>query len=506
MTHRVGNSHRVAGSGVAFHNLLRHSSIYGLGQILSRLASFLLLPVYTAYLRPADYGLLAILDLAAGILSLLLGRGIVTAVNRYHFEDRDEARRDQLWWTGLTFLAIMATAAVVPAWLLRDTLARLTLGPVQDYGGYYYTLTLGRIWFGIVGELPNSYLRVRKWSGVYIGSAFARLLLNIGLNIYFLIVLDLGVAGILLGNLIATGVKTTALTAIFLRLRGPYVLHWPLMRKLWQFGGPIIITALLSLIMHRADHYMLRLFLGLEQVGIYSLAYTVGQTINTLCLLPFAAIWEVEMYEIAEQPDAKHVYAKVFQYFAYGLMLVMLGVSLFARPILGFIAAPAYAEAIQLIPIVCLAYIFFSLHEHFRVPALLAKRTLSLLPAYIVAAVTNIGMNLIMIPLLGAAGAAWTSVLTFFMFSFIGLWRYRTIDRYDYPLLKCGAVLLGMAVSYLVYRSLDYLSLHYMWSLGMAAIIWLVWAVVLLGPLAWRLLVHRKENTVWGNLSLGDSR
>jgi O-antigen/teichoic acid export membrane protein len=325
-------------------------------------------------------------------------------------------------------------------------------------------------------------MRVRKWSELYVGMALARLFLNVALNLYFLVVLELGVAGILLGNLIATGTKTVALLVIFIRNRGPYVIHWHLVGQLWQFGGPLVGTALLSLAMHRADRYILRLFLGLEQVGIYSLAYTVGQTINTLFLLPFAAIWEVEMYEIAAQPNAKHIFAKVFQYFVYGLMLILLGVSLFAQPLLRLMASPAYAEAAPLIPIVCLAYIFFSLHEHFRAPVMLAKRTLTLLPVYLIATVANIGLNLIMIPLLETAGAAWASVITFMIFSFIGLWRYRMIDRYDYPLLKCGVVLAGMAISYIICRSFGRLQLHYSWTLGIAAIIWTAWAIALFGP------------------------
>ena len=155
--------------------------------------------------------------------------------------------------------------------------------------------------------------------------------------------------------------------------------------------------------MHQADRYLLRLFLDLDQIGIYALAYTIGRAVNTLCLLPFSAIWSVAIYEIATSRDAKQVYANVFQYFVYGLLLIMLGVSLFARPLLMLMTTPDYLAATDLIPIVCLAYVFFSLHDHFRVPVMLTKRTLNLIPAYLIAAVVNIGINFIMIPLLGTA-------------------------------------------------------------------------------------------------------
>jgi O-antigen/teichoic acid export membrane protein len=488
-----------------YRNLLKHSGIYSLGVILARLASFLLLPIYTRYLNPADYGYIAMLDLTAAVLSILVGSGVVSAVNRYHFEAHNEGEQDAVWWTGLTFLCLTATTLLTPAWLLRTPLAHLTLGPDYDQGSYFYTLVLLTLWCGIVGELPNSYLRVRKWSTLYVGLALSCLLLNIGLNLYFLVILKLGVHGILLGNLITGVVKTGVLVGIFWHSRGPYVLRWSLVRALWHFGVPIAIAALLALVMHQADRYLLRIFLDMDRVGIYSFAYTIGQAINTLCLMPFVAIWSVEVYEIAKQPNAKYLYVNIFAYFVYSLTLIMFGISLVSKPLLMMLATPAYIEAADLIPIVCLSYIFFSMHEHFKVPALLAKRTSSLLPAYLIAALTNIGVNLLAIPLLGMYGSAWTSVLTFAIFSFIGLWRYRRIDRYPYPLLRCGLVAVGMSLSYLAEQTITHWYFSGLWTLVLAAMLWCVWAAVLLGPAVWRFACGQKASIV-GRLALVEAR
>jgi len=253
--------------------------------------------------------------------------------------------------------------------------------------------------------------------------------------------------------------------------------------------------------MHQADRYLLRVFLDMDRVGIYSFAYTIGQAINALCLMPFVAIWSVEVYEIAKQPNAKQLYVNIFTYFVYGLALIMFGISLFSKPLLRLLATPVYVEAADLIPIVCLGYVFFSIHEHFKVPALLAKRTSSLLPAYLIAALINIGVNLLAIPLLGIAGSAWTSVLTFATFSFVGLWRYRRIDRYPYPLLRCGLMVVGMSLSYLAEQMITHWYFSSLWTLILAAILWCVWAAVLLGPVVWRFVCGQKGSTV-GRLTL----
>lgn len=469
------------GSKEPYRDIVKHSGIYGLGAILTRLASFLLLPFYTSYLQPAEYGCIAILDVTASVLGILITAGISGAVTRYHFEAKDERAQSRVWWTGMTIVIVMATGIVAPAWLARDSLARLTLGPSEPDGGYYYQLILLTLWFDAIGQLLDTYLRVRKWSAVFATSSFLFFLLNVGLNVCFLAVFDLGVSGVLLGNLISCALRRLFLFALFLVHTGSYAFDSGLGAKLMGFGGPLIVTALLTLVMHQADRYLLHLFVSMDQVGIYSLAASIGRALYNLSLLPFSSIWGVVIYEIADQPHAKKIYAQVFQYFVYCQMLLFLGVSLIGVPLLALVAAPAYAEAEQLLPIVCLAYLFFSLHEHFKVPALLAKRTLSLLPAFVTAAVINIIANLCLIPLLGATGAAWVSVLTFGAFSFIGLWRYRLIDKYPYPFFRCGLILLGMVGSYVVSRPLHQMGLSRFWLLGILSLIWTAWALLLLG-------------------------
>ena len=232
---------------------------------------------------------------------------------------------------------------------------------------------------------------------------------------------------------------------------------------------PLIVTTLLSLIMHQADRYILRLFVGMDQ-GVF-----------TLCLMPFSMIWGVVIYEIAKRPDSKQIYVQVFEYFIYGLGLIMLGVSLCAEPILSLMVDPAYLPAASIIPVICLAYIFFSMHDHFRVPVMLEKRTIALVPVYATGAAINVGGNFLLIPYLGTHGAAWMSVLTFASFAFLGLWRYRMIDRFDYPFVKCGMALSGMAGSYVAYQWLMQENAQPIHALMLAVGIWFAWVFMLFG-------------------------
>jgi O-antigen/teichoic acid export membrane protein len=208
----------------------------------------------------------------------------------------------------------------------------------------------------------------------------------------------------------------------------------------------------------------------------------MGQGINSLFLIPFSAVWSVSLYDIAKQVDAREAFARIFEYFIYGVLLLMLGVSLFVGPLLSLVATDAYAGAAALVPIVCLSLVFFGADEHFRVPALLAKRTLSLVPANALGATANVLLNLLLIPIYGVVAAAWVSVVTYAIFAGVNLLQARRIDRYDYPLGRCAAILVAMIVSVVVSRRLESAVQGVAWSLAVPTVIWCSWAAVLTYP------------------------
>jgi len=134
-------------------DLLKHSSIYMIGQILTRMASVLLLPFYTHVLTTADYGITAILDLTAAILSTFLAGGMVSAITRHHFDQDDERHHDRVWWTGMTMVAGVCSVISLGLWAGRHMLADVTLGSGIPAGAWFYTLTIITLWFTVVGMI-----------------------------------------------------------------------------------------------------------------------------------------------------------------------------------------------------------------------------------------------------------------------------------------------------------------------------------------------------------------
>lgn len=433
-------------------DLLKHSSVYMIGQILTRMASVLLLPFYTHVLTTADYGVTAILDLTAAILSTFIAGGMVSAITRHHFDDGDTGHHDKVWWTGLSMVATLSFVICLPMYFGRQVLADVTLGTEIEAGAWFYSLTIMNLWFTVVVMVLDSYLRVMKWSGLFVVISLGRLILNISLNVYLMVGMNLGVKGLLIGNLISTVLHFAIMFAVFVRSRGGYSFDRTLANDMFRFASPLVITALAGMLMHEADRYILRIWVSMDEVGVYSLAHKIGFAVHTLCLLPFLSIWHVAIYDIEKMDNAKELFGKIFDWFTAGLGILILGACLSVHPVLPLLTPDAYGPAIDLIAVVLLGFYLFAMSFMFEVPSLLTKRTKLMVPGSIVGLAVNVGANILLIPVLGAWGAGWAGVLTYLTYSASILYCCRRADKIVYPWISSLTKVGLLAVSYFVIR------------------------------------------------------
>jgi len=474
-------------------DLLKHSSIYAIGQILTRMASVLLLPLYTNCLTPADYGVVGILDTTAAILALMIGGGMVTAVTRFHFERPSEEDHDRTWWTGLTWVAFASLVVLTPLWIGRHTLIGVILPQTVSNGPWLYTLTLATIFVQLIGQLVDGYLRVLKWSGVFVMISLGRLLLNVSLNVWFLVGMKYGVEGLLMGNLIASIAHTLVLLSVFVCTRGPYQVSVSLAKQLLRFSAPLMVTAFLAMLMHESNRYILVYLVSPDDLGVYAFAQKIGFAVNTLCLLPFSSIWQVAIYDINRQKNADEAFAQIFGWFVSALGILLLGAALTVHPVLPLLTPDAFGPANDLIAVILLALFVYGLQIQFEVPAMLMKRTSLLVPGSVAGVITNVACNAVLVPYLGLWGAAWSSVATYSAYSFTTLFLCRKVRPLDYPWRPSLAAAVGLVTSYCLCRFFLFPYVGVIVEILISIACCGFWAILLLGKegIAWWRSRHR---------------
>jgi len=462
-------------------DLLKHSSVYMIGQILTRMASVLLLPFYTHVLTRAEYGVTAMLDLTAAILSTFLAGGMVSAITRHHFDSDDKKHHDKVWWTGLSMVGTVSTAVCLLMYLGRQTLSDLTLGIQITQGAWFYTLTILTLWFTVVGIILDSYLRVMKWSGVFVAISMCRLLINIGLNVWLIVGMNMGVEGLLIGNLTATFLHTAALGVVYLRSRGAFCIDQTIGREMVHFAAPLVLAAIGGMMMHEGDRIFLVRWKGLDEVGVYALAHKIGFAVHTLCLLPFLSIWHVAIYDIERMPDSNAIFGKIYGWFTSGLGILILGASLTVHPVLPLLTPDAFGPAMDLISVILLGFFCFGLSFMFEVPSLLTKKTRLMIPGAIVGVAVNIAANVALVPSMGAWGAGWAGVLTYVAYSLTVLYCCRKAMIIEYPWFRSLLTTLAFCGTYLGLRYGVFPHVGPWTELGLSVAVCAIWAALLFG-------------------------
>ena len=90
--------------------IAKHGAVYGIANLLDRIISFIMIPVYTRFLTPSDYGILELLYITSSVLSIFIGVGIESAVGRFYFDYKEQKDRNMVISTayiGFGFLSLL---------------------------------------------------------------------------------------------------------------------------------------------------------------------------------------------------------------------------------------------------------------------------------------------------------------------------------------------------------------------------------------------------------------
>jgi len=390
--------------------LFKHTTIYGMGGVLGKMVGFLMIPFYTHYLTPADYGTLELLDLTLSLMGIVLTMWMNAAIIRHYHDYEDDHNRGQVIGTTLIMAALIGigVAALGIAW--ARPLSSLILKTPAFYP--YIRLVSLSFFVSCITAVSWSYLRAKQQSVFVVGTGLLNLVLSLGLNVYFIAYLRVGVIGILYSSLISGSVIALIVTTNTLR-RGSLRFSLEKLKAIIAFGAPLIATSIAAFTVNFSDRFFLRHFGTISDVGIYALGYKFGFMLSFLVVQPFDMIWGARMYEIAKQENSKDVISRIFSYYSLALIATALGMCLIIKEVITIVAPPQFHAAYRVVPLVALAYVFQGMNRYFLSGVYIAKRTIYLAAVGSSSAVLNLLLNYVLIGHYGMMGAACATAISF---------------------------------------------------------------------------------------------
>jgi len=417
--------------------LLRHAAVYGVGRILSKGISLFLLPFYTYYLTPVDYGVMEILSLVIMLGGMLVGFGISSGLMRHYYATEDEQERRKLVGTAVVFSILSAALMAAPAWLFASSVSQVLLGSANY--AFLIKLAAMQFFFSLSADIGWVYLRARKRSTLYVTLTQVFLGVSLGLTVYLVAVKKMGLTGVFWGNAIAAAVLWVVLMSITIRDAG---LHFSKkdLQEMLGFGSPMVLTWIAAYVLNYSDRFFLQRFSDLTTVGLYSLAYKFGFMVSMLGVQPFLLIWEAQAYEIAKREDAKEVFARIFTYWSTILILSGFLLSLFIREIFAILVSHKFGSSYLMVAPIAFAYVIQGIGVYFEAGLLIQKKSKLLASIGVICTIFCLGIEMFLIYYWKSWGACISTVFSFMVF---GIVTYRFSQRV-YP-IHCDFKAVGKA-------------------------------------------------------------
>lgn len=431
--------------------LLKHSAVYGIGNILSKLVGVFMIPLYTRCLEPEDYGVIELLDLTLFFIAMFVGMGLSQAVLRFYFSAKDQDEKDSIVSTAILFLSGLAVAVVLIGVAFDDQLSLFLFK--TNSSALYFDLMIITFFFSALIEIPMVLLRAQERSVVFTVVTLLRLVMALSLNIYFIVIARWGVMGFLVSNL-TTSVTVSLVLVVASLSRSKISFSLSHLKTMVLFGLPLLPSALGMFWINFGDRFFLKHCYTDWEVGIYSLGYKFAMMLSFLIGQPFFLIWSTRHYQVIDEEDGEQVYARIGTYLAMILVFAGLGLSLVIPAVMQIVPSEKYITAHLVVPIIVLGYVFRELSDFFRGILFITKKTALVGIIVTLTAVVSTVLYLVLIPRYSLYGAAVATLVTLAFMAGCMLFFAQRQRRIPYEFGRIATLFLTGFGLYFVFRNI----------------------------------------------------
>jgi O-antigen/teichoic acid export membrane protein len=406
---------------------------YTASSVVSKLIAVALLPLYTRYLSPSDYGAAEVLLTGVIAASIVIRLGIIEALLRFYYE-RDEDP-DQVVKTSFASLFWTATAGLAIAMPFAEPISQLLLDR-SDPG--LVRIAIFGLWVFTMYEFLLALFRLDERARAFLVFTVSNVLVTIPATVWLVVFQEEGAEGLLLGQY-GTGAVFLAALLIAHRRRLALVPDFPLLRRLTRFGLPTMPAELSLYSLNFIDRLLLVRLAGLADAGLYSLSVKFAQAVNVL-VKGFQLAWPPLAYSIQDDEEARRAYAVIVTWFVAVCTFFVTGMWLLSRWIVRVLAAPEFFGSFEAIGLVSTGVMLYALYLVLVVVLGRTGRTEFNFPATAAGTLANIGLNLALIPPFGIVGAGIALVASYAVVLVLMFVFTQRLFHVPYEWLRLGQV------------------------------------------------------------------
>lgn len=393
---------------------LKDFGIYAIGNLGSKLITFLMIPLYTYFVeKPSDYGYfdlcLEFCLLLVPVVTLQLRDGAF----RFLLETKDAHMRTKI----VTFVYRTMFQSALVTILIAFVL--LMFYPIRHLW-LTVTLLITMSFYEVLAQVTRGLGNNKAFISVGLIASF-----GIGLfSLIFVAWLKMGIVGIFLANILARLVSIVVVESWmrtfsqFFRIK---VDLRSVSHEIIKYSLPLIPVTLCGFLPPVSDRLFLKHFWGFDEAGIYGITVRLCGVIYTLSII-FYQTWQENAIQQYNSPDRDSFFSKIFNGYIYVLSIVLIGYIFVIKICFHWLIAPNYHASLQYLYPMAVTWVIIALSNYFYLPYQCAKDTKSAVPAVIILAISNVTLNYILVPLFGILGVIATGIIGYIIIIFY-LWN-----------------------------------------------------------------------------------
>jgi O-antigen/teichoic acid export membrane protein len=387
---------------------LRDSAIYSVSAILSRGVSVVLIPLYTRFLQPYEYGVFDLLMIAATLANYLVSLEISQGLARVYSEARDETEKRACVSSAAWFCVLAYVLFVIVASVFSTDIASVLLGSPawSDAVQTMIAAVAANGIFFLLQDLLRWQLKPMK----HALASIAYSLTGAAVGAMAVAFLHAGVVGMLAGQIAG------AIVGVFITLRNGSALHWhwEFNRDKWKemakYSAPQVISSCTAYFALYVDRLFIKENLSLDEVGIYGVGARLASLV-ALLMVGFQSGYIPIVFHNHAAPETPPQMERVFRYFLVAAIAVVLFLSGFSGELLKLLTTERYFNAWHTIPVLATGMLLANMYI-FAPGIFISRRTLIVAGINVGALCLTIAGNFLLLPRFGAMGAAFAVLIT----------------------------------------------------------------------------------------------
>ncbi len=458
-------------------SLAKDTAIYGLSSIIGKFLNYLLVPLYTyALARTSDYGIVTNIYAWTALLLVILTYGMETGF--FRFVNREDYDANSVYKTA--FLTLLCSSAVF------TMLVVIFHQPITNVLGYpdhseFVEMMFATVAIDAFACIPFAYLRYQKRPIAFAALKLLFVILNIGFNLLFLVVLGKNdVFYVFLSNILATTIQTLCLLPMTLPKGGQF--SAPVLKEMLRYSLPLLVLGVAGIMNQTLDRILFPyLYTGEDaqaQLGIYGACFKVAMV---MMMFTQAFRYAYEPFVFSKHKDRQSVeaYADAMKYYIIFSYLILLGV-IFYLDIFRYIVSSAYWEGLKIVPVVLWTYVFQGIYFNLSFWYKLTDETKWGAYFSLIGLVITLVLQIVGVPRIGYWASCGSSLVCYFVIMLLSYFIGQKKAPIPYDLKRIGgytALTIGLLG---VYYALRLYYVHNMWVLmGVGTLLLVIYLVVL---------------------------